>query len=143
MSHTNLKEILTTSKTIAVVGLSKDPKKASHEVAQYLKKQGFCVVPVNPFADEILGEKSYGTLLDVPAEIQETINVVDVFRPSEDVPTIVEQAIRLKELHGALKVIWMQLGIVNEQAAERARNVGLIMVMDKCMMREHKRLFGS
>jgi hypothetical protein len=143
LSHNNIEEILTTYKTVAVVGLSKNPAKASHEVAQYLKKQGFRIVPINPFADEVLGEKSYGSLLDVPAEVQETINIVDIFRPSEDVPTIVEQAIRLKELHGELKAIWMQLGIVNEQAAEKARNVGLTVVMDKCMMREHKRLFGS
>jgi predicted CoA-binding protein len=131
---------LTTYKTVAIVGLSKNPAKASHEVAQYLKSHGFHIVPINPFADEILGERSYKTLLDLPDEIQKTIEVVDIFRPSEDVPAIVDQAITLKNLFDKLNVIWMQLGIINEQAAEKAQGVGLTVVMGKCMMREHKRI---
>ena len=110
---------------------------------EYLKKQGFSIVPVNPFAEEVLGEKSYKSLFDIPSEVQKTIEIVDVFRPSEDIPHTVDRAIQLKKLHGLPYVIWMQLGIVNEQAAKAARKAGLTVVMDKCMMREHKRLFGS
>jgi predicted CoA-binding protein len=143
VNQSNLKEILTTYRTVAIVGVSRYPSKDSYRVAEYLKKQGFLIVPINPFAGEVLGEKSYGSLLDIPAEVQETIKIVDVFRPFDDVPSIVEQSIQLKKLHDVLEVVWMQLGIVNEQAAEKARNAGLTVVMDKCMMREHQRLFGS
>jgi predicted CoA-binding protein len=121
-------------KTVAVVGLSREPDKDSHQVRAYLKKNGFCIIPVNPFADEILGEKSYKSLLDIPPEVQKTIEVVDIFRPSMDVPLIVEQAIKLKAMHGKPHVVWMQLGIVSEQAAELAKKAGLIVVMNKCMM---------
>jgi hypothetical protein len=108
-----------------------------------LKKHGFRIIPVNPFADEVLGEKSYKSLLDIPPEIQKTIEVVDVFRPSNDVPSIVEQAVKLKEMFGKPCVVWLQLGIVNEQAAESAEKAGLIVIMDKCIMVEHKRLSSS
>lgn len=130
-------------KTVAVVGLSKDPSKYSHKVAAYLKGHGYRIVPVNPFADEVLGEKSYKSLLEIPEEIQRNIDLVDIFRPSEDIPPIVEQAIQVRQKHGKLKAVWMQLGIVNEQAAENARNVGLEVVMNRCIMMEHKRLKGE
>jgi predicted CoA-binding protein len=132
---------LTAYRTVAVVGLSREPDKDSHRVGTYLKDYGFRIIPVNPFADEVLGEKSYKNLLDIPAEIQKTIEIVDIFRPAKDVLPIVEQAIKLKEMHGKPYVIWMQLGIVNEQAAETAKKAGLAVVMDKCMMVEHKRFF--
>jgi predicted CoA-binding protein len=132
-------EILTKYKTIAVVGLSREPDKDSHKVSAYLKKHGFRIIPVNPFADEVLGEKSYKSLIDMPPEIQKTIEVVDIFRPSKDVPPIVEQAIKLKAMYGNPRVVWMQLGIVNEQATEAAKKAGLTVVMNKCMMIEHKR----
>jgi predicted CoA-binding protein len=132
---------LTAYRTVAVVGLSREPDKDSHRVGTYLKDHGFRIIPVNPFADEVLGEKSYKNLLDIPAEIQKTIEIVDIFRPAKDVLPIVEQAIKLKEMHGKPYVIWMQLGIVNEQAAETAKKAGLAVVMDKCMMVEHKRFF--
>jgi predicted CoA-binding protein len=141
LSQNEIKKILSKSKTIAVVGLSREPDKDSYRVAAYLKKQGFRIVPVNPFADEILGEKSYKSLLDIPVEIQKTLEVVDVFRPAKDVPAIVEQAVKLKAIHGRPRVVWMQLGIVNAQAAETAKKAGLTVVMDKCMMVEHRRLF--
>jgi predicted CoA-binding protein len=141
LSQNEIKEILTNYRTIAVVGLSREPGKASHRVSAYLKEHGFRIVPVNPFADKLLGEKSNKSLLDMPPEIQKTIEVVDVFRPSEDVPAIVEQAVKLKEKYGKLRVVWMQLGIVNEQAAEVAEKAGLTVVMDKCIMVEHRRLF--
>jgi predicted CoA-binding protein len=140
LSQNEIKEILTKYKTIAVVGLSRELGKDSHRVSAYLKNHGFRIIPVNPFADEVLGEKSYKSLLDIPPEVQKTIEVVDIFRPSKDVPLIVEQAIKLKKMHGKPYVVWMQLGIVNEQAAEAAEKAGLIVVMDRCMMIEHKRL---
>jgi len=136
-----IKEILTKYKTVAVVGLSRDPLKDSYRVAEYLKKRGFHIIPINPAVDEILGEKSYRSLPDMPAEIQKTIEIVDIFRPSTEVLPIVQQAIQLKKTHGVLHVVWMQLGIINKEAAEEARNAGLIVVMDKCMMQEHRRLF--
>jgi predicted CoA-binding protein len=112
-------------------------------VAEYLKKHGFQVVPINPMANEILGEKSYRSLLDAPAEIQKTLETVVIFRPSAEVLPIVEHVAQLKKLYGVPYVVWMQLGIVNEQAGEIARSAGLTVVMDKCMMREHRRLFGN
>jgi len=121
---------------VAVVGLSRDPDKASYRVAQYLQSVGYRIIPVNPFVDEVLGEKSFKSLLDVP----EAIEVVDIFRPSEAVPAIVEEAIQLKNRVGTPKVVWMQLGIVNEEAARRAKESGFTVVMDRCMMMEHKRL---
>jgi len=143
LSQNEIKEILTKYKTVAVVGLSREPDKDSHRVGAYLKVHGFQIIPVNPFADEVLGEKSYKSLLGIPAEIQKTIEVVDVFRPAKDVPPIVEQAVKLKEMHGKPYVVWMQLGIVNEQAAQMAKKAGLVVVMDRCMMVEHRRLFQS
>lgn len=143
MSQNGLKQILTKYKTIAVVGLSRDPSKDSYRVAEYLKEKGFHIVPINPFVEKILGEKSYRSLIDMPAEVQKTLEVVDVFRPSQDVPFIVEQAVQLKKVHGRPYVVWMQLGVVNEQAAETARTAGLTVVMDKCIMREHRRLIGD
>jgi predicted CoA-binding protein len=140
LSQKEVKEILTKYKTVAVVGLSRELDKDSHRVSAYLKKQGFRIIPVNPFADEILGEKSYKSLLDIPPEIQKTIEIVDVFRPAKDVPPIVAEAIKLKQMFGKPYVVWMQLGIVNEEAAELARKAGLRVVMDKCMMIEHHHL---
>jgi len=143
LNREDLKEILTKYKTVAIVGLSRDPSKDSYRVAEYLKKHGFHIVPINPFADKVLGEKSYKSLLEMPAEVQKTLEIVDIFRPSAEVLPIVEQAVQLKKLHDALYVVWMQLGIINKQAAEKARKAGLTVVMDKCMMQQHRRLFGS
>ena len=136
-------EILKKYKTIAVVGLSRGPEKDSFRVAQYLKMHGYRIVPVNPFADEVLGEKSYKDLLDIPREIQRKIEVVDIFRPAKDVVPIVEQAIKLRQMTGNPKVIWMQLGIVNEQAARMAREAGLAVFMDSCIMREHLQISST
>lgn len=142
MSEEVIKKILTQYRTVAVVGISREPSKDSYRVAEYLKNHGFHIIPVNPFADEVLGEKCYESLLDIPSEIQKTIEVVGIFRPSDDVPPIVAQAIQLKKLYGKPYVVWMQLGIINEQAAEKGRNAGLIVVMDRCMMQERRRLFA-
>lgn len=142
MSDSDIENILKKHKTIAIVGLSREPEKDSHRVGIYLKAHGFRIIPVNPFADEVLGEKSYKSLLDMPPEIQKTVEVVEIFRPSEEVPNIVDQAIRLKASHGTLQVVWMQLGIVNNKAAEAAKKAGLTVVMNKCMMVEHDRIFS-
>ena len=143
MDHDDVSEILTRYKTVAVVGLSRDPSKDSYRVAEYLKRHGFHIVPINPFADEVLGEKSYKSLLDVPAEVQKTLEIVDIFRPSSDVSPTVEQAVHLNKLYGKPYAVWMQLGIINEQAAEIARKAAITVVMDKCMMQEHQRLFAK
>jgi predicted CoA-binding protein len=140
MDQNGIKEVLDKYKGIAVVGLSKEPEKDSHRVGAYLKQRGYRIIPVNPFADKVLDEKSYPSLLDIPPEIQKTIEIVDVFRPAKDVPLIMEQAIKLKQKNEKPYVVWMQVGIVNEEAAEAGRRAGLIVVMDKCLMVEHRRL---
>ena len=126
-----VRDIFEKSKVIAVVGLSPKPERDSHEVAKYLQDQGYRIVPVNPRADTILGEKSYPDLASIP----EKVDVVDIFRRSDDVPPVVDQAIDI----GA-KAVWMQLGIVNEDAAAKAREAGLGVVMDRCMLVEHRNL---
>ncbi|MGD6809630.1 MAG: CoA-binding protein [Candidatus Bathyarchaeia archaeon] len=140
-SEEQIKEILTKYKTIAVVGLSNTIGKPSHRVAAYLKQHGYCIIPVNPTIDEALGSKSYNSLLEMPPEIAKNIEVVEVFRKSQAVPSVVEQAIELKKRYGQPFVVWMQLEIKNEVAAKAARQAGLIVVMDKCMMKEHLHLF--
>ncbi len=130
VSDEEARKVMDRYKTIAVVGLSSNPEKPSHFVPKYLKEHGYTIVPVNPTAKgEILGEKVYASLREVPQKIE----VVDIFRPPKDVPPIVEDAIAI----GA-KVIWMQEGIVNNAAAERAQAAGLTVVMDKCMMKVHR-----
>jgi len=136
LSQEEIKSILKSYRTVAVVGLSRDPAKASYRVANYLQSEGYRIIPVNPFGDEILGEKSHKSLLEIPEEIE----IVDIFRPSEEVPAIVEEAIELKNRRGTPKVIWMQSEIVNEDAARRAKAAGFKVVMDRCMMVEHRRL---
>ena len=140
MSQDQIREILRKAKTIAVIGLSEKPEKDSHRVSAYLQQHGYRIIPVNPFIQEVLGEKSYKSLLDIPAEIQKTIDIVDIFRKPEYIPAIVEQVIALKASFDRVIVVWLQMGIVNEQAAETARKVGLVVVMDKCLMVEHQHL---
>jgi predicted CoA-binding protein len=123
-------DILKNYKTIAVVGLSSNRARPSHGVAEYIKSAGYRIIPVNPNEKEVLGEKSYARLEDVP----EKIDVVDIFRRAEEVPAVVESAIRV----GA-KVVWMQLGIENAGAAEKARAAGLMVVEDACIYMEHKK----
>jgi predicted CoA-binding protein len=136
----DLRDILARYKTVAIVGLSKDPSKDSYRGAMYLKSQGFRIVPINPFANEILNEKSYKSLLDLPQYLQKSLEIVDIFRPSQEVLSIVEQAVKLKSAYGRPHVVWMQLGIFNEEAAQKAEKAGITVVMDKCIMQEHKRL---
>jgi predicted CoA-binding protein len=124
-------KILNEYHTVAMVGLSPDPNRPSHRVAQYLIDHGYKVIPVNPDAQEILGTKSYPDITSIP----EPIEIVDIFRRSEEVIPIVDEAINV----GA-KVVWMQEGVINEQAASKAQDAGLMVVMDRCMLKEHKRL---
>ncbi len=129
MNEQQITRLLKSMRRIAVVGLSTNPEKDSYIVANYLKNRGYQVIPVNPNGTEILGQKAYPDLLAVPGEI----DVVDIFRPAQDVPPIVDQAIA----KGA-KAVWMQLGIVNEGAAKKARDAGLQVVMDRCIKVEHQ-----
>jgi len=138
-----VKEILSKYKTVAVVGASRDLSKDSHRVAKYLQSQGFRIIPVNPTADKILGEKCYKSLLEMPANVQKTIEIVDVFRPSSETPAIMEQTVKIKERYDKPYVVWMQLGIINEQAAEIARQAGITVVMNRCMMQEYRKLFPN
>lgn len=129
-----MKDILLSARTVASVGLSSSQEKESFWIVSYLQNQGYRIIPVNPGADEILGEKAYPNLESIP----EKIDVVQVFRRPEDVPPVVESAIKV----GA-KVVWMQEGIVNEEAAQTARQAGLQVVMDACMRVTHRRLIGE
>lgn len=135
-----IKQILSKYKNIAVVGLSKNPEKDSYIVAEYLKDKGYKIIPVNPTAQEILGEKCYKSLEDLPENLKKSLEIVDIFRPSQDVEPIVEQAIQLKKEFRKPYVVWMQLGIVNLEAAKKAEEAGMVVIMDKCIMREHKKL---
>jgi hypothetical protein len=131
MTDSETSAILAAAKTIAIVGLSDKPDRESYQVADYLQRHGYRIIPVNPAVLEVLGERSYPSLIEVP----ETIDVVDVFRRAEAVPAIVDEAIAI----GA-KTIWLQLGIVNKEAEEKARAAGLQFVADRCMKIEHGRL---
>jgi predicted CoA-binding protein len=127
-------EILRKYRRIAMVGLSSNPFRPSHFAAIYLRAEGYRIIPVNPREQEVLGMKCYPSLRDIP----EAVEVVDIFREPSAVPAIVEDAIAI----GA-RVIWMQLGVIHEEAAERARSAGLQVVMDRCMKIEHARFFGG
>jgi predicted CoA-binding protein len=128
----SIKEILESYKTITVVGLSSHAWRASYGVSRFMQSVGYRILPVNPNETEVLGEKVYPSLDDVP----EPVEIVDIFRRSEYVPDIVEAAIRKHA-----KVIWMQEGVIHEAAAERARNAGMEVIMDRCILKEHMRYF--
>jgi predicted CoA-binding protein len=134
MNDKQIKDVLKNTKTIASVGLSGNPDKPSFGIAEYLQSKGYRVIPVNPTAAEILGEKVYADLASIP----EKVDVVQVFRPSADVPPVVDAAIQI----GA-KVVWMQVGVYNLAAAQAAEAAGLKVVMDRCMRQEHIRLMSS
>lgn len=128
----DLKRLFETVRTIAVVGCSPKPERAGHYVAKYLQDLGYRIIPVNPGQTEILGEKCYASLRDIP----EPVDMVDCFRRAEDIPPVVEDAIAI----GA-KFVWMQLGIINEEAAQRAIEAGIEVVMDRCPKIDYPRLF--
>ena len=121
-------ELLRSAKTIAVVGLSDNPARTSYGVSAYMQSQGYRIIPVNPAISEALGEKAYPTLSEVP----EKVDIVNVFRRSEYVPEVVDEAIRL-----GVPAIWMQEGVVHEEAAEKARQAGIFVVMNRCILKEH------
>jgi predicted CoA-binding protein len=125
-------EILRRAKTIAVVGLSDNPLRPSHGVAAYLQSQGYRIIPVNPQIESALGEKAYASLLDVP----ERIDIVDIFRRPEFVEDVVDQAIQLK-----VPAVWMQEEVIHERAAQKARQAGIFVVMDRCILLEHRARF--
>ena len=127
-------ELLKTSRTIAVVGLSNKRFRPSHGVAEYMQRNGYRVIPVNPFEQTVLGEKCYPDL----DSVRERVDIVDIFRRAEFVPEIVEAAIRI----GA-RGIWMQEGVVNEEAAAKARDAGLEVVMDRCILKEHRKMLAK
>ncbi len=133
MTDQDLKSILLTAKTIAIVGLSDKPDRDSYRVAEYLQAHGYRIIPVNPVVDSVLGEKSYATVTDIP----HPVDVVDIFRKPDAVGPIVAEAIA-----AGARVVWMQLGVVNEAAAQAAETAGLQVVMDRCMKVEHQRLKG-
>ncbi|MGH9494013.1 MAG: CoA-binding protein [Candidatus Sulfotelmatobacter sp.] len=122
-------ELLKVAKTIAVVGLSDDPVRPSHGVSAYMQSHGYRIIPVNPHIKSSLGEKAYATLLEVPAKI----DIVNVFRRSEFVDEVVDQAIQLK-----VPALWMQEEVINEKAAEKARQAGIFVVMDRCILKDHR-----
>jgi predicted CoA-binding protein len=133
MKDQEIKEVLRSSKTVAVIGISPKEDRPSYGVASYLKSKGYRIIPVRPDGDKILGEKVYHSLTEIPREIE--IDVVDIFRKSEDVPPVVEEAI-----HRGAKVVWMQEGIINQEACTKAEKAGLKVVMDRCTKKEHQRL---
>jgi len=136
VTDSGLRDVLVRSKTIAVVGLSDKPERDSNEVARYLQAQGYRIVPVNPMLTEVLGEKAYPSLAAIPNDIR--VDIVDVFRRSDQVPPVVDEAIA----RGA-PVVWMQLGVANAEATAKARGAGLTVFEDLCIMVQHRRLKGS
>jgi len=134
METPDTREILRKFRTFAVVGLSPKLHRDSHRVAQFLQEHGYRIIPVRPGAESILGEKCYATLTEIPARVE----VVDLFRRSEAVAPFVDEAIAIQA-----KVVWMQLGVIHEEAAEKARRAGLLVVMDHCPVIEYRKHFGS
>jgi len=132
MKDEELKEIFKNCKTVAVVGISPKEDRPSYRVASYLQSKGYRIIPVRPGGDTILDEKVYPHLMEIPKEIE--IDVVDILRKSEEVPPIVEEAIRR-----GVKIVWMQEGVIHQEAAEKAQNAGLKVVMDRCIKKEHEK----
>jgi uncharacterized protein len=130
-SSSTIADLLRSARTIAVVGLSDKRFRPSYGVSQYMQSAGYRIIPVNPGVNEVLGERCYPDLESIP----DKIDIVDIFRRSEFVPALVESAIRI----GA-RAIWMQEGVIHEEAAARAREAGLVVVMDRCLLKEHRRL---
>jgi uncharacterized protein len=130
-------ELLSRAKTIAVVGLSDSPVRPSHGVSAYMQASGYKIIPVNPQIAEALGEKAYPSLLEIPPEVARKIDLVDVFRRPEYVDEIVGQTIQLK-----IPAIWLQEGVINEAAAEKARKAGIFVVMNRCVLKEHRARFA-
>jgi predicted CoA-binding protein len=138
MNDTELKEMLSAAKNIAVVGLSNSPMRASFGVSRFLQRQGYRVIPVNPKETEVLGERCYPTLDEVP----DSVDIVNIFRRSEFVPEVVEAAVARHASRTDVRCIWMQERVVNSQAAARAEDAGIPVIMDRCILKELARLFS-
>ena len=136
MTNDALRALLRKARTVAVVGLSPKPERPSHGVARYLQRAGYRIVPVNPGHDEILGERSYRTLADAARD--HAIDIVDVFRRSEHAGAVVDEAIAIRP-----KLVWLQLGVVDEAARARAEGAGISIVMDRCLAIDHRQLLGD
>ncbi len=136
MTNDALRALLRKARTVAVVGLSPKPERPSHGVARYLQRAGYRIVPVNPGHDEILGERSYRTLADAARD--HAIDIVDVFRRSELAGAVVDEAIAIRP-----KLVWLQLGVVDEAARARAEGAGISIVMDRCLAIDHRQLLGD
>jgi hypothetical protein len=134
MKDQEIKDMFRNIKTIAIIGISPKEDRPSYVVASYLKSKGYRVIPVRPDGEEILGEKVYHSLSEIPKEI--SVGVVDIFRKSEDVPPIVEEAIQR-----GIKVVWMQEGVIHKEAGEKAEKAGSKVIMDRCIKKEYQRLF--
>lgn len=135
-------EVMKKYRTIAVVGASKNPEKEAYTVPAYLQEQGYTIVPVNPTADAVNGKKAYPTLGDIPREIAEKVEVVDVFRPAEEFPLVARQVAEMKKKTGRPYVFWGQLGLENEEAKKILSEAKVEYVMDRCMRIEHRVLVG-
>jgi hypothetical protein len=125
-------------KTIAVVGASKNPEKEAHTVPAYLQQHGYRIIPINPTADVILGEKSYPSILELPEELARRVEAVEVFRPSEELPAVARQVVAMKERYGRPYVFWAQLGLESEEAKKILADSGIDYVMDRCMKIEYR-----
>lgn len=134
----NVKDIIEKAKNIAVIGCSKKPGRASCRVAGYLQRQGYRIIPVHPQYDEVLGEKTYPTVYDIPEDIQ--VDIVDIFRRSDHTAAMVDQVIRRKEQTGQEPVVWTQLNVSSDEARQKAKNAGLVYIENKCLMVEHQKL---
>lgn len=132
------REVLNRYRVIAVVGASRNPEKDAHTVPAYLKEKGYRIIPINPSAQEILGEKAYPSLLDLPPEVAKEVEVVDVFRPNEELPRVAKEAVELKRRYGRPFVFWAQLGLENGEAARLCEEAGIEVVMDACIMQLHR-----
>ena len=120
-------------RTIAVVGASKNPEKDANTVPQYMKDQGYKIIPVNPTADEIVGEKAYRSLLDLPAELARSVEIVDVFRPSKELPQVAQQVVEMHKKYGRPYVYWAQLGLENEEAKKILAQNNVAYIMNACL----------
>ena len=132
------KEVMRRYRVVAVVGASKNPEKEANTVPAYLQEHGYTIIPVNPTTDSILGVKAYPSLADVPEQTARTVEVVEVFRPSEELPQVARQVVEMKERTGRPLVFWGQLGLENEEAKKTLSDANVDYVMDKCMRVEHR-----
>ena len=137
----NIKDVIESAKNIAVIGCSRKPGRASCRVAGYLQGQGYKIIPVHPNYDEVLGEKTYPTVYDIPEDIK--VDIVDIFRRSDHTAAMVDQVIRRKKETGQEPVVWTQLNVSSDEAREKAKDAGLAYVENKCLMVEHQKLHGK